>query len=903
MNQNHKIVFYDNSQQNEDSTKILLEEINIKETHKKIIEKLFYDLLLKWCELETIDKKNLFDFVEKLETYNFINDENLFTKLSKTANLNETFNFTKISLRLQDNLLEIVDFIIEKEENFEIKYKILKSLMLVLNKKNQNYEEIKIKIIKDIRQIEIKFYSIYKRSLKDIKILTNGKVFELIFLLHEENLLNYQQKLKKFLAKVKQSFGDFWQLAIKNDMKLLLTIANNINLTKGYQIISNFYDFSQVFFDNFEEISYGLLNTDEKKIMNELNELIERKDVDKLKSLIDQSKHINYKLISYHRKQEHNEYQKSFFEKIASDEIFHDIFKKVWEKFNLWNHFEILFKKNGENKSISDYILDSKSDKQLITFLSFASDKNLRKYSEKNFLVLFSAQLCDRIENQTLIEKIIKLMKNPENNSYLKKLRKVLFIYLEEVGNIRIKNEDSLIENLLSMEKSIEIDEILRYIFSYWTNKKQSISELREKILNLYPHFKLLFLIADDEIETFLNIYHEEIQNFKPFTKDLKKHVKSSIRILNFNLLFIAIKTNRKKIIEFLLQIDSFEDFDTFLPDSKNVNEIHHFTASELMKNRNNINLMNFPDKWVTYKVLKKFLDTKISDFDEEFIELDSRFLKKDQLDEICHDCLDEEAKKFENERFLKNIIDRKRIYSSILHYNNSEFSTLLKCCTVYASLYSLFELCMTIEYIDSNSYFTILSFCFFKYLKLVFRMNLILMMMIVFFTLSIGKNYGMKIFPSIDDILEESYEDIRSGNELNLFNIGYTIFYCYSVFIILKFLMTMGFMDFKGILKESKQKHTIEIANKLIEYNKYIENLSEMNSCLRIIFERLIDDEKFLNIGKFYVQKHTRKIFVIINGEKRSIYKFFGTAVEPRVNEETFQEIYNVLKEKGNES
>ncbi|KAG5676494.1 hypothetical protein PVAND_006325 [Polypedilum vanderplanki] len=612
------------------------------------IKNLFSILLYDWCEPENLE--NFYFLKIKFENFdrNCGREENLFGRLCEISNLFPHYGDVCARIlkfyinelgreeveEIHKKLLEFVEFA-TTIENFEIKIKVIKNLMILLRndvdyeeENDENfYNKIKTEITKTVK-CNLKFDSIYMKSLKDIEVVCAEKFFELIFLLHERKLVKFQQKFKELLENFQNFFGNYWKIAIKNDFELLIKITNKLNLLRISQFIKKSCDFSEVRIEDFQMVLNEPLGEVEEETLDLLDFALSKcpsNDEERIDLFIKYYKieKVNKKLVFGRKSHE----EMSIFEKISSNGNIHSVLRDVWEKFSLWDYPDFLMKKNPLGKSILNYIIESKSENQLISFLSIPLAKSPDKYSRKCYLMFLNTQFCE-ITKKSLIENLVELMKNHKDSLIVKKL---LIFYFDEVGEVDISNDDTVVKLLLSLmksgQKSLEVDETLRIMIGYWKNIEKL--ELKQEILKILPHFELLFLVKEGKFKEFTNIYNLKMQGFENFAKSLTQDVENSIRIFNFTLLKIAIKNNQKEIINFIFDIDLFEDFETFLSESIEVKEIHNHTVLELIKRRNNINLRNFPENWLTFDVLKSFLDSKLIDYNQQFIEMDFRFLEK----------------------------------------------------------------------------------------------------------------------------------------------------------------------------------------------------------------------------------------------------------------------------------
>lgn len=91
-------------------------------------------------------------------------------------------------------------------------------------------------------------------------------------------------------------------------------------------------------------------------------------------------------------------------------------------------------------------------------------------------------------------------------------------------------------------------------------------------------------------------------------------------------LLYAAIKTKQKKIIDKLFEFNNFLICELEFPPNMIVDEIHQYTVHKFLECKYELARSNFPRTWITYDVMKKFLDSRIT-IQDNYLKVDFRFL------------------------------------------------------------------------------------------------------------------------------------------------------------------------------------------------------------------------------------------------------------------------------------
>ncbi|KAG5667832.1 hypothetical protein PVAND_015801 [Polypedilum vanderplanki] len=629
------------------------------------IKNLFSVLLHDWCRPKKSLKKSR-SLVIKFEKYDQNGEKKLFGKLCEIAN--EFSHFTSVCVRIlkfyilelklhsnlendEENyqkLIENLNFAITIE-NYEAKIEILKHLMVIFKsiktfENDQKIIDIKEKIYNALQQ-NIEFKSVYKRSLNDIKKVCHHAFYDLIFLLDEHKLQDFQQKFTKFLKIYKDFYRDFWENAIKNDIKLLLKITQMLNQTRITEYILSKYTFIEC--RNHEGINKFKVVFNEPLSEKENEILIELESQLTGTHLSTESKCSAQVLLKIHNgdkiitdlifgRRSHTEL--SIFEKLAKNPTMYGEFIELWQNFQLWDYPEFLTFKNPLGKSIVDYILDTKNEENFIYFLLLPNSCTQKKIStyQKLYMMLINAQMCAHENETCFIEFCTNAMMKFEEHA--EKLKKLLVNYLEELGEVKIQDDDEIIEKMIKMSRDDQmigsnlliIDRNLRLMITHWTETDKFI-EYKEMIIEKLPYYELLFNLIENEDENFLEHYTSHMQKLKLIFFDRykipKEKFENSIRNFNFDIFTLALRKNNCKVIDDMINIDSFLNFKTYLPENFKVGETERHAALEIMRERNKFILDNFPTEWTSIDVMEKFLNKKVRKFNEKYIEMDLGFM------------------------------------------------------------------------------------------------------------------------------------------------------------------------------------------------------------------------------------------------------------------------------------
>lgn len=144
--------------------------------------------------------------------------------------------------------------------NYCYRIKVLKILLVYWNKKRilnvENYEEIKASIIASLCSDTSD--SIFKVSENLITSNCNRMYFELIFLLKESRLKQFEFKFEEFIQMHKKNYGEYWKHAMKSDARILHQTAETRQYYKTIEFIfqkCSFIELNCTILTEFEELS------------------------------------------------------------------------------------------------------------------------------------------------------------------------------------------------------------------------------------------------------------------------------------------------------------------------------------------------------------------------------------------------------------------------------------------------------------------------------------------------------------------------------------------------------------------------------------------------------------------------------------------------------------------------
>lgn len=159
----------------------------------------------------------------------------------------------------------------------------------------------------------------------------------------------------------------------------------------------------------------------------------------------------------------------------------------------------------------------------------------------------------------------------------------------------------------------------------YWSPSGEIYEEYKQKLLQISPFYRFLFLIVekktDEFCENFQSIMSELEESYDTRYKCTEGSEDYSSNLL-FVMLLAALKTNQRRIIDFILNYDNFETIEFEFSENIIPEEIHYYTALKLLKQKHEIGRNKIPKEWLTNEVLEEFFDSQITFYNQDFIEI-----------------------------------------------------------------------------------------------------------------------------------------------------------------------------------------------------------------------------------------------------------------------------------------
>ncbi|KAL7029818.1 hypothetical protein ACKWTF_006380 [Chironomus riparius] len=343
----------------------------------------------------------------------------------------------------------------------------------------------------------------------------------------------------------------------------------------------------------------------------------------------------------------------------------------IWNEFHLWDTPEILTIRNPIGKSLLDYVLETENDYHLIFFLMPKSSDYIKTIQKPcQFMMLKNALYydCNRSHNdRSLVEYHLNLI-DKNNRSDPHNIQNIFYLFEEmSLFNSEQNNQNTYIRKLFEAVTSEESEKfdgknelklprkhfLIGIMMVYWVREAQLYSivfklEKKQESEGLdhgYLFFKLLYNIINGKENDFHNDFATEIEKLESCFKyiyelestyDTKHQKDDSENIFHFYekystnfffvLLYAAIKSNRKSIIEHIFKYDNFLITVPTFPSNMIATDVHHFTTLKFLENKYEIGRADIPKSWITRDVLEKFLNSRIASFGG-FYKVDCRFM------------------------------------------------------------------------------------------------------------------------------------------------------------------------------------------------------------------------------------------------------------------------------------
>ncbi|CAG9801252.1 unnamed protein product [Chironomus riparius] len=391
----------------------------------------------------------------------------------------------------------------------------------------------------------------------------------------------------------------------------------------------------------------------------------------------------------------------SLFEIILSNNLFCDIIEYIWNEFGLWEKPEILSLKNYNQKFLMDYVLEAKHDMHFIRFLMVPVSKEYEKIQRpihymmlKNSLFYDTSNIInsENSANQTnvpikcIFEYEMSLIDQNETKDY-ENLQNFLYL-LEEIYQycpdkngknkffvdflkqiISEKKETFNKEHELKMPRKHFYIGLMMIYWGYYIKfrkigrefsielhgpSEEDVVTLNESIETI-PFFEILSLIIqkkEDEVIKGLTYFYENMEKLYLSTYNIESNYSMDgdpdeifhfyeKYSTNFSFIFVyaAIKTNQKNIMNAIFEYNHFLISCPSFPQNMKADDIHCDTVAKFIENRYELGRGDLPKHWISQKMLKNFLDSRIT-CEDNFYKVDCRFM----LPYYNYDKVDEKA-------------------------------------------------------------------------------------------------------------------------------------------------------------------------------------------------------------------------------------------------------------------
>lgn len=252
-------------------------------------------------------------------------------------------------------------------------------------------------------------------------------------------------------------------------------------------------------------------------------------------------------------------------------------------------------------------------------YLSIEEKTARDNFFEVIFYLLEEMEFITDIKSQTCIDAALKMVESQENEKN----------YEADLDKIRIKKL-----------KESDHEKLLKYFVSYWSSNDKKYEVYKEKLLqhkNLKNHtgnenhfFKMIFLILDNKEEVFTDTFTKHLKNLENSYGDYFKDIKKLDEIMLDDLFILfrtAIKNDRKKIIDCILNNENFEALKFYIPCYKKAGENNHYAALKLLQHGYCMGENQIPEDWISEQALSEYLDSQIDVVDIDVVQMKSNFL------------------------------------------------------------------------------------------------------------------------------------------------------------------------------------------------------------------------------------------------------------------------------------
>lgn len=272
----------------------------------------------------------------------------------------------------------------------------------------------------------------------------------------------------------------------------------------------------------------------------------------------------------------------------------------------MWQSSDFLSILNPRGKQPIDYIIESKDDKNLLAFLVFdfeEDDESDSVSQEKKYFLMIKNDQYRMKTGMSLFQKFYTIKDQQTQRACLSIMGKLL----TEMVQIDDINGQTAISEVLKMENDIFRHEILKRLTAYWLIDSQDYDHYKAILSDISPYYRLILTIKENNLSEFEELF--------PKYLEITEQIHESIVQGDCNfLLEIALSRGQRKVIDAITDCQVFDankfliKSDLSLVESKDT----HYLMSRLLQNGYYLGNDGFLSDWITFEVLKDFLDSRV---------------------------------------------------------------------------------------------------------------------------------------------------------------------------------------------------------------------------------------------------------------------------------------------------
>lgn len=317
---------------------------------------------------------------------------------------------------------------------------------------------------------------------------------------------------------------------------------------------------------------------------------------------------------------ERENFKKSLFEKILQTPGFNNckFIKLIWNECELWRSSDDLTELSPKGLLPIDYIIESQDDRNLLAFLVFDFDEECDTVShinKKYFLILKNKQYKEKT-GQTLFQKFYSVQ-DQQNKPICLSIMEKLLKEMKQIDDIKVETS---IDEVLEIGDEIYRNGMFNLLMTYWPMNSRDYDQYKAILSDISPYYKLIFMLKERDESEFEKLFQEYLDTMKQKHGD---QIASIVQNDCNSLLEFALNYGQCKAIDIMINCDLVDankvvvNSDLSTMESK---DAHFFMARLLEKGYYVGNRGNTSD-WITSQVLNDFLDSRVSENGELFLE------------------------------------------------------------------------------------------------------------------------------------------------------------------------------------------------------------------------------------------------------------------------------------------